>query len=110
MQYFTAHAPEGQVSGLISYLRGYNITCRSHYGPPHTFGMLWLDIEAPQIWSHDQAVNQKFIQGLMDEAADLGIPLGVYTSASQWIPIVGDWTGGAKYPLWCVPVTHTQCL
>lgn len=26
--------------------------------------------------------------------------MGVYTSKSQWIPIMGDWSGGSSLPLW----------
>ena len=95
-----ASSPNGQVAGLVNYLRKYNITNRSHYGPPHSFGMLWLDIEAPQVWSRDQGDNQNFIQTLINEAHDLGIALGIYTSESQWVPIVGSWTGGSSFPLW----------
>jgi len=97
-----AASPEDQVAGVVEYLGRYNISCRSRYGPPHSFGMLWLDIEAPQLWSRSQADNRNFIQGMMDEAARQHVALGIYTSESQWVPIVGDWTGGAKYPLWCV--------
>ena len=97
-----AASPEDQVAGVVEYLRRYNITCRSRYGAPHSFGQLWLDIEAPQLWSRSQVDNRNFIQGMMDEAARQHVALGIYTSESQWVPIVGDWTGGAKYPLWCV--------
>ena len=30
----------------------------------------------------------------------LGLHLGVYTSRSQWEPIMGDWNGGSSFPLW----------
>lgn len=96
----SAANPEDQVGGLVDYLARYNISCRSRYGPPHTFGMLWLDIEAPQLWSSSQDANRNFIQGMMDEAARRHVALGIYTSASQWGPITGDWTGGSRYPLW----------
>jgi hypothetical protein len=29
-----------------------------------------------------------------------GLDIGVYTSDSQWVPIMGSYTGGSSYPLW----------
>lgn len=86
---------------MVTYLESYNITNNSPYGPPHTYGRLWLDIEGPQYWSSSQTSNRNFIQGLIDEANSLGLALGIYTSESQWTPIVGDWNGGSSYMLWC---------
>lgn len=69
------------------------------YGPPHSFGMIWFDIEGPQYWGsqHDNIV---FIQGLINEAEAQGLHIGIYTSESQWSPITGNWEGGARFPLW----------
>lgn len=72
---------------------------RSKYGPPHSFGMIWFDIEGPQYWGARDN-NIAFIQGLINEAESLGLHVGIYTSESQWEPITGNWAGGARYPLW----------
>lgn len=64
--------------------------------------MIWLDIEGPQYWSKDQQANRDFFSGLVSALQTAGEVIGVYTSASQWIPIMGDWDGGAHFPLWCV--------
>eukprot|EP00029_Vermamoeba_vermiformis_P012960 TRINITY_DN78_c0_g1_i1.p1 TRINITY_DN78_c0_g1~~TRINITY_DN78_c0_g1_i1.p1 ORF type:complete len:209 (-),score=36.46 TRINITY_DN78_c0_g1_i1:98-724(-) len=79
--------PGKQVSDMINNLGG------------ASFGMLWLDIEGSQYWM-DQASNRDFFSGLVQQAQAMGIHLGVYTSLSQWQPIMGDWNGGSAFPLW----------
>jgi len=64
------------------------------------YGMLWLDIEGPQYWTSSQATNRAFFTALVNEAEALGVQLGIYSSASQWDPIFGNWDGASKYPLW----------
>ena len=63
------------------------------------FGMFWLDIEGSQYWT-DMGSNRNCFSELASTAESMGVKVGVYTSASQWLPIMGDWAGGAKYPLW----------
>eukprot|EP00055_Hartaetosiga_balthica_P011607 m.53345 g.53345 ORF g.53345 m.53345 type:complete len:169 (-) comp7663_c0_seq2:169-675(-) len=87
-----------QVDEMVNYLAKFNI--KPGGSKPATYGMLWLDIEGPQYWSKSQGTNQAFFNGLVSRAKSHGIPLGVYTSESQWIPIMGDWSGGAAFPLW----------
>jgi len=91
-------SPTDQFSGMINYLAGFGIYNNST--SPHAFGTVWLDIEAPDLWSSDQSVNRNFVQAMIDEAQRLGVRLGIYTSASQWIPIMGEWDGGSSFPLW----------
>jgi GH25 family lysozyme M1 (1,4-beta-N-acetylmuramidase) len=81
--------PEGQIKRAVSALRsaGANI------------GMLWLDIEGTQYW-RDQAYNRNFFDGLIRGCQAAGVTIGVYTSASQWNPIMGSSTAGSHYPLW----------
>lgn len=65
---------------------------------------LWLfalvncnkDIEGgTTYWSSSTTTNQNFFQGLVTEAKSLGMSFGVYTSSSQWSPIMGSsYTGG----------------
>lgn len=62
-------------------------------------GRLWLDIEGAQYWGH-QSSNRAFFEGLVKGCHAAGVSIGVYTSASQWGPIMGSWDGGKAYPLW----------
>eukprot|EP01112_Ceratiomyxa_fruticulosa_P020680 TRINITY_DN7129_c0_g1_i5.p1 TRINITY_DN7129_c0_g1~~TRINITY_DN7129_c0_g1_i5.p1 ORF type:complete len:219 (-),score=33.28 TRINITY_DN7129_c0_g1_i5:92-748(-) len=88
---FSCGNPAGQVSATISYLRNNNVK----------FGMLWFDIEGPgTYWGSSQSANANFFAGLVSEARALGVTIGIYTSASQWNPIMGGYTGGSPYPLW----------
>jgi len=83
--------PAGQMDATIATLQNYS----------DTYGMLWLDIEGPgTYWSGDQGANANFFQALLNEGEAQGIKIGVYTSASQWGPIMGSYTGGSAYPLW----------
>ena len=61
--------------------------------------MIWLDIEGTQYWK-GQDYNRQFFAGLVQGAQMAGVNLGIYTSASQWIPIMGGSTAGSPYPLW----------
>ena len=83
--------PAGQMSTLVNSLKSQGVK----------FGMIWLDIEGPSYWSSSCSTNQQFAAGLANQAVSMGINLGVYTSASQWSPIMCGWTGLSKYPLWC---------
>ena len=40
------------------------------------------------------------MEGLLSEAESLGVNIGIYTSESQWGPIMGNYSGGSQYPLW----------
>ncbi len=62
--------------------------------------MMWCDIEGSQYWSSDPNANSQFMQDLLNEASNQGVSIGVYTSASQWNPIMGGYTGASSYPLW----------
>ena len=64
------------------------------------YGMIWLDIEGTQYWYRNVDDNRNFFNGLVNEAEALGVHLGVYTSESQWSPIMGNWNGGSRFPLW----------
>lgn len=84
------------------------------------FGMIWLDIEGPgTYWSSSQSANRAFFEDLVSGLKSQGVSIGqfflfgssplshfhlsgVYTSASQWNPIMGSYTGGSSFPLWCV--------
>jgi hypothetical protein len=48
-----------------------------------------------------QEANREFFNGLVSKGRSLGVKLGVYTSASQWNPIMGSgFTAGSAFPLW----------
>jgi len=78
-----------QVTEAVNYLRSFNAK----------YGTFWLDIEGPQYWS-SQGNNRQFFTELVSQAQSMGQTVGVYTSASQWGPIMGNWNGGASLPLW----------
>jgi len=84
--------PSGQVRSLVSFLSSHGVK----------YGMIWLDIEGPGIyWGTNRVANQAFFNALRDEVVGLGKSLGVYTSASQWVPIFGSsFTGGSAHHLW----------
>jgi GH25 family lysozyme M1 (1,4-beta-N-acetylmuramidase) len=81
--------PEGQIKRAVAALRSAGAT----------IGMLWLDIEGTQYWK-DQNYNRNFFAGLINGCHAAGVTIGVYTSASQWNPIMGASTAGSSYPLW----------
>lgn len=65
------------------------------------FGTIWVDIEAPNLWTSDKSVNRKVFQNLINGLKNRGANPGVYTSKSQWCQIMGcDFTAGSAYPLW----------
>ncbi|KYR00374.1 glycoside hydrolase family 25 protein [Tieghemostelium lacteum] len=81
----------GQVQSAIKYVQSYNAK----------FGMVWFDIEGPgTYWGGDQSSNAAFFADMVSGAQALGAHIGIYTSASQWIPIMGGYTGGSGFPLW----------
>lgn len=86
-----------QMADMVNYLKQYKIVAGGT--PPAAYGMCWLDIEGTQYWG-SQANNRAFFSDLVSAAKSHGVPLGVYTSESQWGPIMGDWDGGSSLPLW----------
>eukprot|EP00047_Mylnosiga_fluctuans_P014056 m.35031 g.35031 ORF g.35031 m.35031 type:complete len:233 (+) comp5289_c0_seq1:940-1638(+) len=87
-----------QMSSMINFLASHGIHSRG--APPNSFGMVWLDIEGPGYWTSSQATNRAFFEGLVNQGHALGVVVGVYTSESQWSPIMGDYSGGSALPLW----------
>jgi len=68
------------------------------------FSNIWLDVEGgTQFWSQTKASNVQFIQSMMTESKlwiARGYSVGIYTSSSQWAPIVSTYTGGVDFPVW----------
>eukprot|EP01032_Pedospumella_encystans_P018681 gene18681-21259_t len=101
-------------AGGMSYVDGYIFPCYSCGNPAKQmddtvnnlanhntkYGMLWLDVEGTQYWSSSASNNVNFLQGMVDEGKKRGISLGIYSSASQWNPIMGGSTQFSSLPLW----------
>eukprot|EP01089_Gocevia_fonbrunei_P014493 TRINITY_DN3983_c0_g1_i7.p1 TRINITY_DN3983_c0_g1~~TRINITY_DN3983_c0_g1_i7.p1 ORF type:complete len:216 (-),score=55.47 TRINITY_DN3983_c0_g1_i7:314-961(-) len=85
----TCGNPAGQVNSLMNFLHSNSVR----------YGMIWLDIEGPQYWM-GQAANREFFSGLLSSLHGHGAHVGIYSSASQWEPIFGNWDGASSYPLW----------
>ena len=63
------------------------------------FGQVWFDIEAPNLWG-SCAENQKFFEAAVNEVHAMGEKPAIYSSASQWGPIMCGYTGFSNLPLW----------
>jgi len=80
-----------QVNTTVDYLKTNGVK----------YGMIWFDIEGPgTYWGSSTAQNAAFFADMEKAAKENGVTLGIYTSASQWNPIMGSYTGGSAYPLW----------
>ena len=83
--------PEGQMETFVDYLKSHSVR----------FGTLWLDIEGPGLyWGGNQGANSNFIGALISKGRAMGMTIGVYSSASQWIPITGGSSVASSCPLW----------
>jgi len=72
------------------------------------YNKLWFDIEGPQYWSTDTSTNVAFMTDLIKTATSLGVDFGIYTSASQWQPIMGSSTIGSPFDLWYAHYDNTK--
>lgn len=67
------------------------------------YGRLWLDVEGPGLgyWGSIDS-NVEYVNGLVQAAQSLGISVGIYTSSSQWIQIMGssNYQYASSVPLW----------
>ncbi|KYQ91967.1 glycoside hydrolase family 25 protein [Tieghemostelium lacteum] len=88
---FSCGNPAGQANTLVSYLKTNNVN----------YGMIWIDIEGPgTYWGSSQSANAAFFTDLVSAFEKEGVSIGVYTSISQWQPIMGSYSGGSKFQLW----------
>jgi hypothetical protein len=85
-------SPSKQVNTLVDYLSK-NQT---------RFGRVWVDVEMKDdYWMTSTAANRVFFEGIIQTLAARRVSIGIYTSKSQWEPIMGsNYTRGAQYPLW----------
>jgi len=64
-----------------------------------TVGRLWFDIEqGPKYWGA-VADNVVFFKAMVGAAMAASVSIGVYTSSTQWAPIMGT-LDASTYPLW----------
>ncbi|EFA84763.1 hypothetical protein PPL_01755 [Heterostelium album PN500] len=83
--------PAGQMKSMMKFLNDHGANIR----------MVWLDIEGPEYWNKNVVDNRNFFLGLVRTGKQMGLMMGIYTSASQWNPIMGaNFHGGSHLPLW----------
>ncbi|MET9677740.1 glycoside hydrolase family 25 protein [Streptomyces sp. NPDC006482] len=89
----------GQADALIGHLKDNSVK----------YGTVWLDVEGPgTYWGSSHVANAAFINDWLQAMKEQGAAIGIYTSASQWEPIVGSYTGGSAYPLWYANLDDTR--
>ena len=68
---------------------------------------IWVDVEPANTWSSKRSLNIAAIEGLLDHLLSQSThPLiGVYSDASFWHRIVGDWTS-LSVPEWIAPAAQ----
>lgn len=82
--------PKGQVQEVINIIKSSGVNFN---------GMIWHDIEGSQYWG-SCAANQQFLREAVQQVAGSGIKQGIYSSASQWGPIMCGATEFSNLPLW----------
>mmetsp|Transcript_18862 Transcript_18862/g.31557 ORF Transcript_18862/g.31557 Transcript_18862/m.31557 type:complete len:236 (+) Transcript_18862:231-938(+) len=104
--------PAGQMDDTISYLAAHDVKVlkkgqlREEAGNSTdgklgaTVGMLWIDVEGTQYWSSSTSSNVNFLTDMVNEGVKKGYNIGIYSSKSQWDPIMGGSTAFSSYPLW----------
>jgi len=99
--------PKKQMDDTVNYLKSHKIFAKaedelssSNTTVGAKYGMLWLDIEGTQYWSSSTSNNVAFLNDMVTEGKALGVSLGIYSSASQWSPIMGGSTKFSSLPLW----------
>ena len=86
--------PAGQMTDAIRSLAGDSAANATKYG------MLWVDVEDASLWSANHAANVAFLQTMVHTAQQMGVHVGIYTSAYQWGGIGGTSPALAGLPLW----------
>lgn len=104
--------PAGQIDDTINYLASHNVkvlkqdeleSFRNGTSPAPlqaTVGMLWIDIEGTQYWSSTTSNNVNFVTTMVNEGKSRGYSIGIYSSSSQWTPIMGSCTSFSNLDLW----------
>jgi hypothetical protein len=76
-----------------------NLECCGNYNFQSIYDYCRFDIEGSQYWSSSHSANSEFMGELISEARNHGLNIGIYTSASQWNPIMGSYTGASGWNL-----------
>jgi hypothetical protein len=101
--------PEQQVTDTVNYLKSHKIEATKPGSLPQspsngtvgaTYGMLWFDIEGTSYWSSSATNNINFLQRMVNQGHALGVSMGIYSSSSQWSPIMGGTSQFSSLPLW----------
>eukprot|EP01033_Poteriospumella_lacustris_P003648 gene3649-2630_t len=100
--------PAGQMDATIDYLSSHNVRMlkegelreSSNSTVGASVGMLWLDVEGTQYWSSSTSANVNFLSAMVQRGKERGVSLGIYSSASQWNPIMGGSSAFSYLPLW----------
>jgi len=82
--------PANVVSAIVNNLKSAGVQ----------YGMLWFDIEQCDGCWFDPTTNFNFIQQAVQQAASMGVNVGIYSSDYEWNATVGGSTGLQNYPLW----------
>ncbi len=96
------------MDATINYLSAHNVKLASAGEAGRSFnttlgatvGMLWIDVEGTSYWSSSAANNVNFLHGMVNQAKNRGVNLGIYSSNSQWTPITGSTHDFSSLPLW----------
>jgi hypothetical protein len=63
--------------------------------------MWWIDVERLNSWSERRLdLNRYALQGQIDQLAATGHPVGIYSSARDWLKITGGWAPGGVDATW----------
>ncbi|GAA1912820.1 hypothetical protein GCM10009837_41840 [Streptomyces durmitorensis] len=96
---FSCGNAAGQANTLVTYLKDKNVK----------YGKVWLDVEGPgTYWGNSTSANAAFLADWFQAMKEKGVDVGIYTSESQWVPIVGSYTDGSEFPLWYANYDGTQ--
>jgi len=85
---FLCGGGDSQVSSAVTSLQNNGVN----------FTTFWFDIEGPQYWG-DIPSNEAFFSAMKRQGQTMGLTMGVYTSRSQWTPIMGT-LDSSDLPLW----------
>ena len=65
----------------------------------NSFGMIWHDVEAPALFGTCEQ-NQRFMREALNAGDATGKVNAIYSSKSQWTPIMCGSTAFSNYQLW----------
>merc|ERR1712137_1096188 len=93
----TSHSASSLMSSYIKSLKSDGVL---------TNNMVWMDIEGSQYWSSSCSSNQNWLKEAINEinslykGCGLSTCVGIYTSESQWSPIMCNTSQFSNHQLW----------